>query len=317
MILATQQTDGFPESGREVGMFLESSHLSTLIAVADHGSFSKAADVLGITQSAVSQNIKKLESIIGVPLIAKTAKASLLTSEGEKLVNVARSYGHKMSEVLEDITKGQEENDRGEISLGTLMGLGKSWLAPLVIDFLMLYPKIKIKVELGGPDELIELFEKQKIDILILPGPQVPAYVDATLLQQEKITLVIPQDEKFKIDSQTSLKDLLEYPLIFFQDRDPLFYQWCKAQFGVTPRFTNPRMTINSFGHILRAIGSGMGIAVLPTHVYDHYVLFKDKVRTLGAKYEVDNHGIYFITQQGQHAKRIQLLQNFLMKNQI
>jgi DNA-binding transcriptional LysR family regulator len=298
-------------------MFLESAHLSTIIAVADHGSFSRAAEVLGITQSAVSQNIKKLESIIGVPLIAKTAKSSLLTAEGEKLVAVARAYGTKLGEVVEDIMRGKEEDDRGEISVGTLMGLGKSWLAPMAIDFLKKYPGIKLKLELGGPHELIDQFEKQKLDILILPGPQVPAYVDATLLMQEKITLIIPADEKFKIDSRTTLKELLEYPLIFFQDRDPLFYSWCKSQFGVTPRATHPRMTINSFGHILRSISMGMGIAVLPTHVYDHYVLLKDKVRTLGEKFEVDNHGIYFITQQGQHAKRLQLLQNFLMEHKI
>jgi len=298
-------------------MFLESSHLTTIIAVADHGSFSKAADVLGITQSAVSQNIKKLETIIGVPLIAKTSKLSILTAEGEKLVSVARNYGQKLEEVVEEIVKGNEVDDRGQVSVGTLMGLGKSWLAPMVIEFLALYPHIKIKLDLGTPEELIEKFEKQKLDILVLPGPQVPAYVDASPLEQEKITLVFPKSDAFKIDAKTSLKELLEFPLIFFQDRDPLFYQWCKNHYGVTPRITSPRLIINSFGHILQAINEGLGVAVLPTHVYHHYVLFKDNVQTLGATFEVDTHGIFFVTQQGITAKRIQLLHDFLLKHKM
>jgi DNA-binding transcriptional LysR family regulator len=141
--------------------------------------------------------------------------------------------------------------------------------------------------------------------------------VDASPLEHEKITLVFPKRDDFKIDAKTTLKELLEYPLIFFQDRDPLFYQWCKTHFGVTPRTTSPRLTMNSFGHILRAINDGLGIAVIPTHVYHHYVLFKDNVQTLGQNFEIETNEIYFVTQQGQTAKRIQLLHDFLLKHKL
>jgi len=293
---------------------LEITHLNTLLAIADYGSFSRAADELGITQSAVSQNIKRLETKVGIPLVTKTAKITSLTTEGSKLADLARDFFKKMENALEEIQSTQHSMT-GEIKVGTLMGFGKSWVAPKVIEFSQFFPDLTIKLQMDYPEVLVKAFEEHKIDALILPGSHIPAFVDAIKLTEEKTTLVIPNSYEIPESGLLDYKELSNFPLISFQDRDPLFYNWCKVIYGVLPKVTKSRIVMNSFGHILQAVSQGLGMAVIPTHVLDHYKHMAGSYKTLGTKYEVTTNEVFFAMQMGGgNHHRLKTLLDFFKK---
>ena len=106
---------------------LEISQLQTLVAVAKENSFSKAADELGVTQSAISQSIKNLETKLGVTLFNRLGKKAVLTNEGEKLHQLASTFITQLNNTVDEIRHDKDKMS-GPIRIGTLTGIGKSWL---------------------------------------------------------------------------------------------------------------------------------------------------------------------------------------------
>tara|TARA_Y100001936_G_C16055399_1_gene660624 strand:+ start:403 stop:1299 length:897 start_codon:yes stop_codon:yes gene_type:complete len=290
---------------------IESSQLQVLMALTKAESLSQAAENLGITQSAVSQNIKTLESKVGFSVITRQGKKMVLTPGGRKLAKLSKNYSKRFEDMISEI---QQEKNKiiGGITVGTMFGIGKSWVATRLIDFAGHFSELNIKVQMDYPDKLIREFENRDIDCLILPSDITPAHSESEILHNEMSTLVFPKE--LNIDSETGLKDIMEHPLIFFEEKDHLFYTWCKQRFGQVPRGASPRLVVNAFGQILQAVNEGLGIAVVPTHVLRRSY-FKDKVGQLGKEHYVQSSVFNFIYHpEDKNSLKIDTLYDFLLK---
>ena len=224
---------------------IESSQLQVLMALTQADSLSSAAEIMGVTQSAVSQNIKSMESKVGFPVITRQGKKMVLTPGGRKLAKLSKTYYKKFEDLITEI---QQEKNRiiGQVSLGTMFGLGKSWVSSRMIDFSSNFTDLSVKVTMDFPDELLAKFDNRDLDCLILPDHLTPHHSESILLHEEKATLVFPKHKDFKITADMELKDILKYPLIFFEEKDPLFYIWCRERFGQVPRNVQPRIVVKS-----------------------------------------------------------------------
>ncbi|MBY0516254.1 MAG: LysR family transcriptional regulator [Bacteriovoracaceae bacterium] len=274
-------------------MKYESSHLQVLIALMQSDSISRAADSLGVTQSAVSQTLKTLEGKVGFPLLARHGKNVTLTEDGRKLAKIAKQYLKRIEDTIDQIHQ-EAKVVSGSLHVGTLAGLGKSWITSRIIDFLSEHPDLEVKVSMDFPENLIRRFERGDINCLILPDYQVPAWASSWVLHEEHTVLVFPDSKEFKINDKSDLKDILQFPVIMFEENDPLFFRWCKEHFGALPRQVKSRLMVNSFGKILQAVYDGLGVAVVPTHVLERS-FYKDKIKTLKGS-EVFNNTICFAT---------------------
>ena len=292
---------------------IENSQLQVLMALTHSDSLSQAADHLSITQSAVSQHIKNLEAKMGFPIVTRQGKKLVLTPGGKKIAKVGKTYFKRFEDLITEI---QQDNNRilGGVSLGTLFGIGKSWIAHRMVEFSTHFPELSVKVEMDYPERLITGFEARDFDCLVLPRFMTPNYSESMLLHSETATLVFPKDSDIKITSNMSLKQVVENPVIFFEERDPLFYGLCKAKFGAIPRNIKPRLVINSFGQMLQAVSEGLGIAVIPNHVLNRS-FFKDKVETLGKDFEYESSQFDFVYHaESKDSLKIQTLFQFLKK---
>ena len=152
---------------------LETSQLQTLIVAARAGSFSQAAQELHVTQSAVSQSIRNLEKRVGLPLFERQGRRLVLTSGGERLCRSGEKFLAGIKNVLDEIGD-EQERPKGKVRIGTLNGIGKSWLAPELIQFSKKYRDITVNVKLGLRDELVKLFKEHFLDLVILPEDGLP-----------------------------------------------------------------------------------------------------------------------------------------------
>ncbi|MFZ4714787.1 MAG: LysR family transcriptional regulator [Bacteriovoracaceae bacterium] len=277
---------------------IETSHLQTLVAVARAKSFSKAAEDLSVTQSAISQNIKSLETKVGAQLFSRNGRTVNLTDEGEKLYTVARDFLNKMENVVSEI---QEEKDSmtGKIRIGTLMGLGKSWLSQRIVEFTKLNPKVVFQTKYANSEELMDMFENHELDVIIVSEHHLPQGAEKRHIFNEYLTLLFPDSKDFPIKADIDLATLASYPVILFDEKDPLFTRWCREKFGSVPKKLNKRLVINSHGTMIKAVAEGLGMAVLPTHVFKRSSS-KDKVLNLGKKFEVFNNKFYFVCHKNQ-----------------
>ncbi|MES2529368.1 MAG: LysR family transcriptional regulator [Bdellovibrionota bacterium] len=269
---------------------IETSSLQVLIALSHNENISKAAEELNVTQSAVSQALKNLEGKVGFPLVARQGKSVALTENGMRLAKVAKQYFKRIEETIEMIHLENNEI-KGKVHVGSLYGLGKTWLSSRMLDFLESYPELEVRLSMDFPENIIKKFEQHEIDCLIMPEHLVPAFADKKDLHDEHTTLVF--GSKYDITSKTELKEILQYQIIFYENNDPNFYRWCREKFGVVPRNIKPRLVVNSFGQMLQAVNENLGIAVVPTHVLKRSHL-KDKVRTAGKDFEIFSNKVSF-----------------------
>lgn len=292
---------------------IENSQIQVLMALTNSDSLSQAAEHLNITQSAVSQHIKNLEGKVGFAIVTRQGKKLVLTPGGKKLAKLGKAYVKRFEDAIIEI---QEDNNKilGGVSLGTLFGIGKSWIAHRMVEFSSHFPDLSVKVGMDYPDRLITAFENRDYDCLILPRKLTPTHCESKLLHSETITLVVPDHPDFKITKNTTLKELVQHPVIFFEEKDPLFYQWCKFKYGSIPRNVVPRIVMNAFGQMLQAVHEGLGIAVIPTHVLNRS-FFKDKVKNFGKDFEFSNSEFDFIYHtESKDSLKIDTLFNFLQK---
>jgi DNA-binding transcriptional LysR family regulator len=269
---------------------IESSMLQVLIALSHNENISKAAEELNVTQSAVSQALKNLEGKVGFPIVTRMGKSVTLTENGMRLAKVAKQYFKRIDETIEQIHLENHEI-KGKLHVGSLYGLGKTWLSSRMLTFLSAYPELEVRLSMDFPENIIKKFEQHEIDCLIMPEYMVPAFAEKKELHSEYTTLVFPDSGKFNITKTTELKDILNMPIIFYDNNDPTFYRWCREKYGVVPRNIKPRLVVNSFGQMLAAVAEGLGVAVVPTHVLKRS---HQKVKTVGKEFEVFNNKVSF-----------------------
>ena len=273
---------------------IETSQLQTLVAVSRAKSFSKAAEVLGVTQSAISQSVKNLESKLEVKIFKRSGKMIVLTSEGEKLYALGTQFLQKMEDTLVEI-QGDKDTMQGKVTIGTLTGIGKTWLAKEIIAHAKENPDLKLSVRMGHHEDLLTDFDANKLDILILPEDDVPLHGEKEFFLEEKSTLVFPKEMEDKFFNKKLTLELLEtIPTILFEKNDVLFLKWCRSKFKTHPKKLNVRFIVNSHGHMLQAVNEGLGIAVVPNHVLNRSY-FKDKIMTLGDEFEVPSGKLFIV----------------------
>ncbi len=273
---------------------IETSQLQTLVAVAKAKSFSKAAEELHVTQSAISQSIKNLENKVGVKLFKRSGKKVVLTPEGEKLYGLGANFIMQLDDTLDEI-QFDRDTMSGKVRIGTLTGIGKSWLAPICLEFAQEFKDLTISLNLGFGEDLVRDFENYRLDFLILPEDSMPSIGEKILIGEEQSVLVYPDSEDFKLHSEMTLDELTSYPTILFEEEgDHLYLKWCKEKYGKTPKKINAKYVINSHGNMLQAVQRGLGVAVVPKHVLRRSY-YKDKVLTLDEGFQVSNGKFYLV----------------------
>ncbi len=133
------------------------AELNALVSAVEHGGFSAAARHLGVTPSAVSKTITRLEERLGVRLMNRSTRRLTLTPEGETLVNRGRRILAEMDEAEQEVTRSRA-SPRGLLRMHTLVAFGLHQLPPVLPEFLARYPEMQI--ELTVSDRLVDLVEE-------------------------------------------------------------------------------------------------------------------------------------------------------------
>ncbi len=139
--------------------------LKTLLAIADTGSFSRAAEATGRTQPAVSQQIKKLEETLGCRLLTRGGGGAVLTPEGETYVSYARRI---LSLHWEAFSRLSEPEAQGEIRIGTPEDFATWRLSNVLAQFAKHHPRVQLSVRCDLTLNLIEAFENGDLDIILV-----------------------------------------------------------------------------------------------------------------------------------------------------
>jgi DNA-binding transcriptional LysR family regulator len=238
--------------------------------VAEAGSFTRAAETLGLSQSAISRQIGALEEDLGTPLFHRHARGLVLTEPGEILLETAREVAARMIAVEHRLSE-TKERPAGYLRVNAPVGLGAIWLTTHLAEFADLYPEITITL-LVADGELDLLMREADVAIRITQ-PRQPDLIQRRLMTVHTHLYAAPEYLEKRPPIRTA-EELDRHRLIVYgteaQPPPVPTLNWIltagrEEDEGLPPR--RPGLLINNIYGILRAAERGFGIASLPDYL--------------------------------------------------
>ncbi|HSY27426.1 MAG TPA: LysR family transcriptional regulator [Burkholderiaceae bacterium] len=248
---------------------LERAHLVVVREVDRQGSLTAAAEVLCLTQSALSHTVKKLEQQLGTPVWKREGHKLRLTQAGEYLLVLANRLLPQF-EYAEKIMRQYAEGQRGTLRIGMECHPCYQWLLKVVSPYLTRWPDVDVdvkqKFQFGGIGALFGY----EIDILVTPDPLLkPGLLFEPVFDYEQV-LVVGKKHKvagqpYVVPKQLSEETLITYPVEI--ERLDIYNQFFLPA-GCTPK---KHKTIETTDIMLQMVASGRGVAALPGWLVAEY----------------------------------------------
>lgn len=197
--------------GREYGVLVDTHRLRYFLRIADEGSISRAAVVLGIAQPALSRQVRLLEEDLGVTLFRRTARGVELTEEGEQLRSTTTAPLRQLELAMRYVGSPLARVERG-LHLGLPAGAAELLARPLLVSLGAAFPRVDLSLTVGSTEDLVQAMLTGVVDIAVInPVP------DGRLFQQELILedLVLVGGASSALpDRPVAFAELAELPLI-------------------------------------------------------------------------------------------------------
>lgn len=241
--------------------------------IVELGSFSKAAQSMGYSQSAMSQMISSLENELSIKLINRFRTGAKLTLEGEELYPNIERMIYQFNAVREKANeiKGLET---GTIRMGTLASISAHWLPGLLKEFQRLYPGVEFIIHQGDYISINEWIRTGAVDFGFV-NPKAVSGLETIVLKEGAMLAVLPEDHPLIANDTIPLQLLASEPFILLEEGH--YYEPLEAfkSIGVSP---NIKYTIHDDYAIMTMVEAGLGVSILAELVL-HRTNFKIKLR--------------------------------------
>ena len=243
---------------------LDLRHLRALQAVAEEGSFNKAAVRLGYTQSAVSQQIQTLEKIVGDKLVERPGgpRPVYMTEAGSVLLVHANAIVARLRAAQADLAL-LSDGTAGTLRVGTYQSVGTRILPELMRRYHQACPHITVQLTEAEDDALFELLEQGEVDLSFVAMPLAEGPFEGVELARDPYVLVVPEGHPLAGTSGIpTRRDLSELPMIGFRT--------CRAanhlENALRMRGIEPQVIFRSDdnGTVQAMVAAGMGVAMMP-----------------------------------------------------
>jgi LysR family transcriptional regulator, regulator for metE and metH len=258
---------------------LERIHLAIVQAVDKHGSLTAAAEVLHLTQSALSHSMKKLEQQLGADIWLREGRSLRLTQAGQYLLAVANRVLPQLA-LAEERLGQYAQGERGALRIGMECHPCYQWLLKVVSPYLAGWPDVDVdvkqKFQFGGIGALFGY----EIDLLVTPDPLYkPGLRFEPVFDYEQVLVVNREHPLANADyvrpEQLTQEVLVTYPVE--TDRLDIYNQFLMPA-GVTPR---RHKVIETTDIMLQMVASGRGVAALPRWLVEEYA---DKMNVVSVR---------------------------------
>ena len=222
--------------------------LRSFVAIIDTGSFTRAGERVHLTQSTISQQIRRLEQQLGCPLLDRSGRQVVATAEGEKLLGLARRILALLAQAEEQVTEGSVA-----LSLGVPEDFAAGAITPVLAAFARDYPEVRLEVESGLSHHIWQRFAAGELDLALVK--QVRGQGSPLASWHEPLVWVDSRDWPAKG------RDPL--PLVAFPSEGLYRRQMTEALDGLGRRWRIAYVSA-SLASLQGAVSAGIGVSLLP-----------------------------------------------------
>lgn len=240
---------------------MELRRLAALLAVADEGSFTAAADSLHTAQSNISEQVGQLERELGVPLLVRGRRGSVPTEFGAAVLQRARRIKAELEAMRIDLSMLQGL-ESGHASLG-IVGTASRWIVPALVENLHARAAgVHLRVSEGASERLAADVLAHRLAQAVITEPVTSPGLVVEHLMDEALVALVPSDAKFD-SGPASISQVARLPLILPPQENPLRHEVeaaATAQ-GVT---LNVPIEVEGIRLIVDLVSAGHGASILP-----------------------------------------------------
>jgi len=240
---------------------LNLDQLKSFALIVETGSFSAAAERLGLTQPAVSLQLRQLERRLSVRLIERVGKRARPTTAGTELLRHVQHIETAVEAAVEALA-GHASGIAGRVRLGTGATACLHFLPPVLRALRERYPALGIVVGTGNTDEYVRKVEENTIDLALVTLPVSGRALAVTPVMEDEF-VAIGRKNQAPLKARVAPADLQGLPLVLFEptaNTRRLIDRWF-ASAGLTPR---PVMELGSVEAIKEMVAAGLGYGIVP-----------------------------------------------------
>ena len=246
-------------------MHIEFRHLRTIKAIHEAGGLARAAEVLNITQSALSHQVKGLEEQVGVELFVRRSKPLKLSVAGQKLLRLAEKVLPEI-EALEADFLGLRSGRAGRLHIAMECHACFEWLFPVLEQFRKAWPDVDVDIRAGLAFDALNALQREEVDLVLSSDPEDLPGVDFSPLFDYSPLFVAAAGHPLAVRDYVEAEDFRDQVLIAYPvDRTRLdVFSQLLMPARVEPRAIR-RVELTAV--ILLLVASNRGVAVLPDWV--------------------------------------------------
>lgn len=257
---------------------MDIKYIKLISTIVDCGSITKAAQVLNLTQSALSHQLKEVETLKGIRFFTRSNRKLILTPAGKMVYDASQKILAEINK-LEVNLKNLNNLNQGTIRLSAACTTSYHWLPKLVQSFKSDYPNVNIDVVLGNSANPINEIIKGKIDVSIIITPVENEHIEYKFLFKDELVAIFCRQHKFNHKQYLIAKDFKdEHLIIHSKPLDTVvFYEQVLKPKGIEPvKISELPLTEAT----IEFVKSGYGVAVMPRwsvepYIHSHSISFK------------------------------------------
>jgi LysR family nitrogen assimilation transcriptional regulator len=247
------------------------NQLETFVHVAEHGSFSKAALVMGVAQPALSRQVRALEIELREPLFLRHGRGVQLTETGRRLLDHCHAILHLVTQAREDLAAHRDE-PVGQISIAMPPTLARFHTLPLIRAFRKEMPKARLAIIEGFSTHITEWLASGRADLGLVYNPEPLPALEIAPLRDERLCLVSPAHGGPA--GPVPLRQLAKYPLVM-PERGQIFRKLMESAAALAGVQLRVEWEVSSVPAILDLVSAGMGHAALAEDAIRPFPQFK------------------------------------------
>lgn len=241
------------------------ANLRAFHAVASHGSFTRAAESLGVTQPTLSAQVKALEGTYGVALLDRRGRGVAPTGLGGQLLEITRRLFLLEAEADELLSRARD------LTAGHLRVAagGPYYAVPLLAAFSARYPGVHVSLSIGNSGEVLDALLHDRADVAMISDVEPDPRLEALPYAEHRLVVFVPRKHPWARLRGIRLRDLDGQPMVLRETGSMTrrLFEQAIAKAKVTPRVV---MEIESREAVSEAVAAGLGIGVVSEAEFGH-----------------------------------------------
>jgi DNA-binding transcriptional LysR family regulator len=254
-------------------MLPDLNRLKVFFHIFNEQSSTEAAKKLHITQSGVSQHLKKLEDELQTELFTRVNRKLVPTASGIKLFGIVKSFMDELEQGVRSINEGSQ-TPSGPLRIGAPTEFGKIYLPPIFGSFRRKYPSVTMHLELDEPRVLFSKVSSGELDFAYIdilpffmdtPGGNA-AYSIEPVVREEFVMVCSNEYYRARVNG-TDYDKLKSLDFIGYKEDIALYRSWFKLHYGRDPQQLNLIFIADSSEAIVSAVKAGLGAGITVSHL--------------------------------------------------